>query len=136
MDKRIKMSVIMLALGFLGLNWLNSQGFPAAAATRHTSALKQVTTRSVSTKRVTVTPTHRLHVVITAYNANQKESHRRYTFRLFRNGKRYKTLTFKNGHTTQAIKVKPGNYSVRVYGNSKNNSFSGGISSSNQPHFV
>lgn len=136
MDKLIKMSVLTLVLGVLGAIGLDSHDPAVIAATRHTSALKQVGTHSIATKRVIVTPRHQLHVVVTAYDVNQKESYQTYKYRLFRNGKRYRTFTFKNGHTTQAIKVKPGNYSLRVYGNHGKISFSGGISSSDQPHFV
>lgn len=136
MKKYTKLSLMGLIFTCLGVSWVIGQGNLAAAATRHTSALKQVATNSVSTRRVIVTPSHKLHVVITAYDENQKVDHHRYQYRLFRNGKRYGTISFSNGHTTKALKVKPGNYSVRVYDKKHQASFSGGISSSDQPHFI
>ncbi|GAX01689.1 hypothetical protein [Secundilactobacillus silagei] len=136
MNKPFKLSMGLIVLASIITVLMFGQSQASAALNRKTSALKQADRASVSTKRVALTPTHQLHVVVTAYDKNQNISHHKYSYKLFRNGKSVRTISFSNGHTTRAIKAKPGNYSVRVYSHHKNINFSGGVSTSDQPHFV
>jgi len=136
MNKPFKLSMGLVVLACIVTVLLFGQSQASAALARKTSALKQADRTSASTRRVALTPTHRLHVVITAYDKNQNISHHKYSYQLFRNGKSVRTISFTNGHTTRAIKAKPGNYSVHVYSHHKNVTFNGGVSTSDQPHFV
>ncbi|GAW99447.1 hypothetical protein IWT30_01417 [Secundilactobacillus mixtipabuli] len=136
MNRTIKLIIAGLSLVFMAMGLIFSQSQPTAASSRKTSALQNASQTSVSTRRVTLSDTHQLHVIITAYDNNQNVSHQRYSYRLFRNGKRIAVRTFSDGHATNVISARPGNYSLRVYDQQKQVSFSGGISTSNQPHFV
>lgn len=131
---KVLMATGVLICGTMGLIFTQSQS--SAASSRKTSALQSGSNTSISTQRVVLAPAHKLHMVVTAYDQNQKISRQTYSYRLFRNGKVAKTGLVSNGHTTRVIKAKPGNYSLRVYRQQKQVSFSGGLSTSDQPHFV
>lgn len=136
MNKLVKllMTTVVLICGTVGL--IFSQSPSSAASSRKTSALQTEGKASISTQRVVLTPAHKLHMVVTAYDKDQNVSHQTYSYRLFRNGKLVDTGRFADGHTTRTITAKPGNYSLRVYSHQKQVSFSGGLSTSDQPHFV
>ncbi|GAX08349.1 hypothetical protein IWT5_01503 [Secundilactobacillus silagincola] len=131
---KLLIAAVFLICGAAGLMFTQSQ--PTAASSRKTSALQQTSQASISTRRVILTPAHQLHLVITAYDQNQAISHHTYTYRLYRNGKSVDTVSFSSGHTTRAVKAKPGYYSLRVYDGQQRVNFSGGLSTSDQPHFV
>lgn len=131
---KIAIAAVIMICGTASV--LFGQGQPTAAASRKTSALQQATPTSISTRQVALRPTHQLHIVVTAYDQKENICHHQYSYQLFRNGKSVDSGTFSDGHMTRAIKARPGNYSLRVYNGQQRVNFSGGISTSNQPHFV
>lgn len=136
MKKPLKIAIVAMIMACGTAGPLFGHGQPTAAASRRTSALQQTNLASISTRRVALRPMNKLHMVVTAYDQNGNICHHQYSYRLFRNGRSVDTGSFSDGHMTRAIKVKPGNYSLRVYNGQKQVTFSGGISTSNQPHFV
>ncbi|ANZ61026.1 hypothetical protein AYR62_10945 [Secundilactobacillus paracollinoides] len=135
MTKKAKIIGIIMSVLTAACLWTVGQAHAVFAAVRLTSAIQKGTT-SQSTRRVTVRPTTKLHVVLTAYDNNQVTSTKTFTYKIFRYGKLYKTYHVKNGHVATAVKVKPGKYSVRAYDGNNTVTFTGGISSSNEPHFI
>lgn len=135
MTKKAKIIGIIVSFMTVACIWTVGQAHAVFAAVRLTSAIQKGTT-SQSTRLITVRPTKKLHVVLTAYDENQVTSTKTFTYKIFRYGKVYKTYRVKNGYVATAIKVTPGKYSVRAYDGNNAVTFSGGISSSNAPHFI
>lgn len=79
--------------------------------------------KSQNTKRIYVKKTTTLHVMVTPAKSGT------YTFKVFKNGKTYKTYRG-SGHQFKSFKAGKGGYSVRAYCNKSGQNFYGGISTS------
>ncbi|GAA3604254.1 hypothetical protein [Secundilactobacillus similis] len=127
----------LLVVGWVLLGSLTSErAVSSQAATRLTSSLQSSQNATQTTRRVTVRHHRKLHVVLTAYQADMQPSRYHFHYGIYRSGQLVKRGVVTNGHTVQSYQLRPGKYSLRVSHGSHQVTLTGGISSSNTPHFV